>query len=170
MNFGGYFFVRLPPFLPVSSENDSSPTGGELMTDEQKNRISALRQDGFGYMTIAQATGLTKDNVKAFCRTHGLAGVKARSNARVTPEQEFCRQCGKPLQQTHGKKKVKFCSGTCRQLWWNTHPERVHRKAIYSFTCAHCGKSFTAYGNAKRKYCSHNCYIAARFKSGDSHD
>ena len=47
------------------------------------------------------------------------------------------------------------------------HPEAVKQKAVYTFTCQECGKEFTAYGNAKRKYCSHSCYIAARFKGGD---
>lgn len=140
------------------------------MTNEQRERIAAMRQDGYGYTTIAKAVGLTKDNIKAYCRSHGLAGIKAQSNARITPEQDFCLKCGKPLRQTPGRKKVKFCTSDCRQQWWNAHPEQVIQKAIYSFTCAHCGKLFTAYGNASRKYCCHNCYIADRFKGGESHD
>ena len=140
------------------------------MTNDQKERITAMRQDGYGYTTIAKAVGLTKDNVKAYCRTHALAGVKAQSNARITPDQNFCLFCGKPLSQIPGRKKVKFCSSDCRQQWWNTHPEQVKKKAIYSFTCAKCGKPFTTYGNSKRKYCCHTCYIAARFKVGEQHE
>lgn len=140
------------------------------MTNEQRERIAAMRQDGFGYTTIAKAVGLTKDSIKAFCRAHDLAGVKAQSNARITPDQSFCLCCGKPLRQTPGRKKVKFCSADCRQQWWNTHPEQVTRKAIYSFTCAYCGKVFTAYGNTRRKYCCHSCYVVARFKGGEPHD
>lgn len=64
----------------------------------------------------------------------------------------------------------KFCSDNCRTAWWNAHPEKVNRRAVYHFTCAHCGKPFTAYGNAKRKYCSHACYIADRYKGGDGHE
>ena len=45
------------------------------MTNEQKERITAMRHDGYGYTTIAKAVGLTKDNVKAYCRAHDLAGV-----------------------------------------------------------------------------------------------
>lgn len=56
------------------------------------------------------------------------------------------------------RKTVKFCCGKCRQVWWNTHPEQINKKALYSFTCVCCGKSFTAYGNSSRKYCSHDCY------------
>jgi len=140
------------------------------MTKEQGVRITELRKAGCGYATIAKATGLTKDNVKAYCRTHGLAGVKSKSNARVELGQGFCLSCGKPLVQVPRRKKAKFCSAACRQQWWNTHPEQVNKKAVYDFTCAYCGKAFTAYGNAGRKYCSHNCYISARFKGGERHE
>ena len=138
------------------------------MTNEQKEQITTLRQKGYGYMTIANAVGLSKDSVKAFCRNHQLAGVKAESNARVKLDEDVCLNCGKPVVQIPGRKIMKFCSSTCRQQWWNTHPEQVSRKAIYTFTCACCGKAFTAYGNASRKYCSHDCYIAARFKGGET--
>ncbi|MHB1154068.1 MAG: RNA polymerase subunit sigma-70 [Eubacteriales bacterium] len=140
------------------------------MTNEQRKQITAMRQDGFGYTTIAKAVGLSKDNIKAYCRTHDLAGIKAQDNTRITLEQDCCLKCGKPLSQTLGKKKVKFCSADCRQQWWNSHPEQVTQKAIYSFTCAYCGKLFTAYGNVRRKYCCHDCYIADRFGGGESHE
>ena len=67
------------------------------MTTEQRERIGSLRQEGYGYTAIAKAIGLTKDGVKAYCRAHGLAGVKARSNARVAPEQEFFAEVQEPL-------------------------------------------------------------------------
>ena len=140
------------------------------MTNEQRERISAMRQDGCGYTTIAKVVSLTKDSVKAYCRAHGMAGMKAQNNARIAVDSGFCLHCGKPLCQMPGKKKIKFCASDCRQLWWNSHPEQVSRKAIYAFTCACCGKPFTAYGNASRKYCCHNCYILARFKGGKPHD
>lgn len=140
------------------------------MTSEQRKRIAIMRQEGYGYATIAKTIGLTKDSVKSYCRTHDLAGVKAHSNTRIVANTGFCLQCGKSLYQTPGKKRVKFCSADCRQQWWNTHPERVVRKAIYPFVCSCCGNSFTAYGNTNRRYCCHNCYIVARFKGGKPHD
>ena len=30
-------------------------------------------------------------------------------------------------------------------------------------TCPSCGSTFYAYGNRNRKYCSHECYVEARF-------
>jgi endogenous inhibitor of DNA gyrase (YacG/DUF329 family) len=37
------------------------------------------------------------------------------------------------------------------------------------YTCPQCGKVFTSYGNKKRKYCSHNCYIKSRFWSEEEY-
>ena len=128
------------------------------MTNQQKEQITALRSQGYGYATIAKAVGLKKDTVVAFCRKMGMTGTKAADNRRIELDAGFCLQCGALLTQTPGRKRVKFCS------------EKVNRRAIYHFTCAHCGKPFTAYGNAKRKYCSHACYIADRYKGGDGHE
>ncbi len=47
------------------------------MTKEQKEQIRKLRDSGYGYATIADALGLTKNQVSAFCRREGLAGVVA---------------------------------------------------------------------------------------------
>lgn len=137
------------------------------MTSEQKQKIVSLREQDFGYATIADTLGLTKNQVSAFCRRNDLTGK--RGSGDKAPNMDCCRCCGKPLTQIPGRKPVKFCSKTCRVSWWNSHPYMVNKKALYSFTCACCGKTFTAYGNAHRKYCSHACYIAARF-GGDRHD
>jgi len=137
----------------------------ESMTSEQRMKITDMRNRGYGYMAIANAVGLSKDSVKAFCRSHGLAGVKADNAATEPPivDNTCCLNCGAPLTHLPGTKRKKFCSPVCRQAWWNTHPEEVKRKAIYQYICPSCGKPFTAYGNAGRKYCSHACYIAYRY-------
>ena len=44
------------------------------MTNEQRMKITNLRHQGYGYTAIANAVGLSKDSVKAYCRNHGLAG------------------------------------------------------------------------------------------------
>lgn len=121
------------------------------MTHQQKEQITALRSQGYGYATIAKAIGLKKDTVVAFCRKVGLTGTKAADNSRIELDAGFCPQCGALLTQTPGRKRVKFCSDNCRTAWWNAHPEKVNRKAVYHFTCAHCGKPFTAYGNTKKE-------------------
>lgn len=137
------------------------------MTNQQKEQIATLRSHGFGYATIAKAVNLKKGTVVAYCRKIGLTGTKAADNRRIDMYTDFCLQCGAFLAQTPGRKRIKFCCDKCRISWWNSHPEKVNRKAVYNFTCANCGKLFTAYGNSGRKYCSHACYIADRFKGSD---
>lgn len=109
------------------------------MTNEQKYKIAELRQSGYGYANIADALGLTKNQVSAYCRRAGLTGTKAAVGTTDVPASNCCRNCGKPLMQVAGRKPVKFCSEACRIHWWNTHPDAVDKKAFYDFTCACCG-------------------------------
>ena len=102
------------------------------MTNQQKDQITALRSQRFGYATIAKAVGLKKDTVVAYCRKIGLTGTKATDNSRIDLDADFCLQCGALLTQTPGRKRIKFCSDKCRVTWWNSHPERVNRKAVYA--------------------------------------
>ena len=70
------------------------------MTHQQKEQITALRSQGYGYATIAKAIGLKKDTVVAFCRKVGLTGTKAADNSRIELDTGFCPQCGALLTQT----------------------------------------------------------------------
>ena len=97
-------------------------------------------------------------------RRNNLTGVASKEPVVV------CRNCGRPLPQYPKRKQRKFCSEACRRAWWKLHPELIHKAAFYPATCAHCGQEFQSYGNRKRKYCSHACYIAARFQKGGTHD
>lgn len=137
------------------------------MTNEQKLQIKQLRESGFGYTAIAESLSLTKFQVSSYCYRNDLGGRKSDTHATERPDNDYCRCCGKVLTQVPKQKRFKFCSKECRVKWWNSHPEKVYRRAFYNFTCAHCGKEFTAYGNANRKFCSHSCYIAERFKGGN---
>ncbi len=74
-----------------------------------------------------------------------------------------CKNCDKEIFQEPHMKKKKFCCDKCRNLWWNSHLDQVNRKAIYHFTCPQCSTEFEVYGNSRRKYCCHECYIKARF-------
>lgn len=135
------------------------------MTEEQKNRIIRYRGSGLGYGAIAKEIGEKKDAVVAFCRRNGLTGNMA---GQPDAAADRCRECGAVLVQEEGMKTRVFCSKECRKKWWKEHPEMLDKKAVYSYVCAGCGQPFTAYGNSKRKYCSHACYIKARFKGGGS--
>lgn len=137
------------------------------MTEGQKKEIKRLRESGAGYTAIAGKMGIPKETVRSFCRRNGLAGGAAKGRPEEGLAQDgVCRECGKPLQQKAGVKRRAFCSRECREKWWHSHPGEVRQRAVYSFTCSGCGQPFTAYGNAGRKYCSHECYIRTRFKGG----
>lgn len=134
------------------------------MTGEQRTAIAGYRGIGYGYKKISQLIGVSENTIKTYCKRNGLGGVAAP--ARSAEEGSVCKCCGKPIVQMPGRKARKFCSDKCRNRWWNTHLELVNRKAIYEFVCPACGKPFTVYGNAHRKYCSHECYIEDRFGGG----
>ena len=133
------------------------------MTEKEKAAVAEYRRSGCGYKKISQLTGVNENTVKTWCRRNGLTGVAANTS------EDTCKCCGAPIEQTPKKKKRVFCSDRCRNKWWNSHLDLVKRRAHYEFTCASCGKTFTVYGNANRKYCSHNCYIEDRF-GGTRHD
>ena len=136
------------------------------MTGEERTTIIGYRKDGYGYKKISQLTGISENTIKTFCKRNGLGN----SVADIAPPngETICKCCGAHITQFPGRKSKKFCSDSCRNRWWNAHLDMVKRKAVYEFTCPACGKSFTAYGNAHRKYCCHACYIADRF--GGRHD
>ena len=124
------------------------------MTAEQREQIIIMLNQGHGYKKIAAVLGISQNTVKS-C-------MKKLKNSPQN-ETDFCKACGKKIDQIEGRKRIIFCCRECRQKWWNSHLDQVQQKAIYSFTCAHCGKEFTAYGNDHRKYCSRQCYINERF-------
>ena len=135
------------------------------MTKDEKNSIARMRKDGCSYSQIARELGLNENTVKTFCRRKGLTGTAVEMSEPVIPgvTEKPCCQCGKPVIQYPGRKEKKFCSDACRNRWWNSHIGQVRRKAMYEYTCPSCGSTFYAYGNRNRKYCSHECYIEARF-------
>ena len=136
------------------------------MTTEQREKIYDMRRKGYGYKTIAAAVGLSKDTVKSYCQRNNL-GEQFIRNIYVQ-DKNSCPQCGGPVGQSSGTKPKRFCSSRCRLRWWHDHPELMKRATFYDFRCANCGKVFSAYGNKNRKYCSRDCYFAARFGKGGS--
>lgn len=134
------------------------------MTNEEKKLICAMRRDGMGYDAIASELGLTKDQVSSFCRRCGLAGRMKG----ISAQQGRCVNCGQEIKQEQGRKKRRFCCVACRLEWWNANLHLVKRRAVYDFVCPCCGGAFTAYGDSRRKYCSHACYIRHRFGSGNA--
>jgi len=131
------------------------------MDDLQKQKIRNLRHQKQSYTEIASALGLPLNTIKSYCQRNGLGG-----NQIIEPSKAgaFCRNCGATLVQVPGRKRRRFCSTDCRVVWWKQNPDQLQQKATYHFTCPGCGTEFSAYGNANRKYCTHACYVAARFQ------
>lgn len=137
------------------------------MTDNQKAQIIKLRTAGNSYGKIAQALGISLNTVKSFCRRNAITETKVDKLSPVTTgEITYCDNCGKAIHQIAKQKRKRFCCDKCRNAWWNRHLDQVKRQAVYDFKCPHCGKEFHIYGDKRRKYCSHTCYIADRFKGG----
>ena len=141
------------------------------MTNNQKEQIIRLRAAGHGYRIIAQQIGIPVSTVKSFCRRKNInADTAAKLAVKIPTETTHCVNCGCEIHQVPKQKRKKFCTDECRQAWWNNHLDQVNRKAYYTLTCRPCGKVFQVYGDRSRRYCSHECYIAARFQGGDSHE
>ncbi len=130
------------------------------MTDNQKRQILILRNAGYGYSRIASKLGISQNTVKSYCRRNNIT-----ETGKVRATESTCLQCGAPIKQNEKRKEKKFCSDKCRMLWWNSHRSEVSHSS--TFVCKNCQKEFKAYG--ARKYCSHSCYIHARF-GGECHE
>ena len=132
------------------------------MTNGEKMLITQQRQRGLGHAEIARKLGLSVNTVKSFCQRNGLKPIfKSTGTGNDT-----CRQCGSTLEHTPGRKKKQFCSDDCRLRWWHDHRDmsRTAKRA----KCAACGKEFMT--DRVQKYCSHACYIAARFGGVHGHE
>ena len=134
------------------------------MTNQEKEQITALRSQGYGYKKIGQLMGLSVNTVKTYCKRNALGGTVANQPGST---EKVCKCCGATLVQTPGRKRKIFCSAACRTKWWNAHPELVKHRGDHQVICGHCGQAFSVSKNSARKYCSHGCYIADRFHGGE---
>jgi endogenous inhibitor of DNA gyrase (YacG/DUF329 family) len=138
------------------------------LTGDEKEKIKELRLKGIGYKGIASILGLSRDSVRGFCKRNGLDGsscVVALNVEEKLKRNLLCACCGKPIKQKYQGRTRRFCSDECRRKWWNENQDKRNKSevATYKYICPHCGRGFSAYGNKKRKYCSHDCYIKDRF-------
>ena len=127
---------------------------GGKMTKEQKDFILKSRAAGRMYSEIAETLKISPYTVKSVCmRNKQTLQRKSESAASV------CKQCGAPLEHVPHHKSKKFCSDKCRLSWWHAHRGEVKSASVH--ICLSCGITFS--GDATRKYCSHGCYIKARY-------
>ena len=130
------------------------------MTEEQVKQIKTLREQGFGYIRIGAALGVSSNTISAYCRRHGIkAGEVLRGKAEKISGQ-YCQCCGAPVEQKPHRKEKKFCSDKCRMKWWSAHKNMVKRHR-HRLICQNCGREFESYADAK--FCSRACYFERRW-------
>ena len=132
------------------------------MTARQKEQISTMRLRGDSHAAIADALGLSRNTVKSFC----LRNLRPEPlEVKAAPVKSgICAQCGMAFVLCPGHRQRRFCSDQCRMTWWNAHRDLLNSKGLLEHTCACCGKHFMGYERQRRKFCSHACYIAYRYK------
>ena len=134
------------------------------MNQEQKKLIARLRSAGLSYGKIAATVGLSVNTVKSYCFRNPQGEASSEPVAPVRTGR--CPQCNAILEQTPGHRQKRFCSSTCRRLWWAAHPEQMVQRKLLTVECRHCGKSFEKYGSRPRQFCSRQCYLAHRYGQG----
>ena len=139
------------------------------MTESEKQQIAQMRKNGVSYSMIASSLSLPIGTVKAFCSRNPLEKIAALPVQPAVSEEPaiMCEQCGSALKNTPGHRQKKFCSATCRQRYWRSHIDCKKQSSVVRYTCAQCGKAFSDHRGHQRKYCSHICYIAARYRKDD---
>jgi hypothetical protein len=138
------------------------------LIENNREQIIEMRLHGVGYKKIASTIGISRDKIKNFCKQAHISGDPelVKQNYNVAKDLNcICSMCGVPIKQKCKGVVRKFCSDSCRYRWWQFNAEKKNRRdtAFYNFTCTYCKKEFTVYGNNKRKYCSHDCYVKDRF-------
>jgi IS30 family transposase len=137
------------------------------MTDNQKTQIRTLRMRGLGYIKIAQVLGISENTVKSFCRRNNLSSkFVQKENVLINDDISFCRKCNTEIHQIKGRKPRTFCCDECRKLYWKENQDKIIRKTAKKLVCPICSKDFYDYTRNNRKYCSHTCYIKARYQGG----
>ena len=86
------------------------------MTDKEKQQIKALRESGESYAQISKMMDLPINSIKTYCRRNNLTSIDVEKEDKTST----CVECGKPIEQTPGRKKKKFCSDKCRNQRWNS--------------------------------------------------
>ena len=135
---------------------------GVFMTVAEKNYIIRYRQMGKSCTEIARALGLSVNTVKSFCQRNGIAPIEQATGA--SPGETLCLCCGEKIKFQPHRKPKRFCSDACRLHWWHAH--RDMEKSAVDRRCLSCGRAFRS--SREQKYCSHACYIEARF-GGSTH-
>ncbi len=126
---------------------------------EIKEQIYDLRSKGYGAKKISKELGVSLNTVKSILRRVASENTEAA----------LCKNCGIGIENSSSHKKV-FCCDKCRNEWWNKRRKNIEKASDKKRVCACCGKEFVSYSHKDQRYCSHECYIRARYKSKAAED
>ena len=135
------------------------------MTERERIQILKRRSQGQSMEAIASSLGLNRNTVKSYCKREGITPIldpDQKTNTTASPATGYCESCHKPIEHIPKQKPKRFCSDQCRYRWWGGHRKEHSTHKAKEHLCAYCKASF--HSPAKRKYCSHPCYIKARFR------
>ena len=122
------------------------------MTEQQKKDILRFRDAGMSYRQISERTGISVSSIKTM--------VFRQKQTPARDQGIRCKWCGKIVPQPDTARVRHFCNRRCYVRWWQSTAE--HPRTVYDKECAYCGKPFQSISNKKQKYCSADCYHAAR--------
>lgn len=133
------------------------------MTEAEKSLLVKYRQQGKGCAEIARLLNVSANTVKSYMQRNRVV-VDAAPAVPVAPvrpriQKGCCKQCGITLTQAEHSREKQFCSDKCRLQWWHEH--RGSSKRAVEHICPECNRVFST--DRTQKYCSHECYILARF-------
>ena len=133
------------------------------MTEAEKTRLVQYREQGKGCAEIARLMNLSVNTVKSFLRRNKVHIDSVQITLPLPAKKDMhtgrCRQCGIAISQSEHSREKLFCSDKCRLQWWHEH--RGDSKRAVERICPECSKVFST--DRTQKYCSHECYILARF-------
>ena len=125
-----------------------------MLTEFEKEKIELMREFGLRYDEIAKRLGVTKNQVRYYCKKIGcLLRVDEMPNKR-------CAYCRKKITADRYVPNKKFCNRSCRKKY-------VIQSRGYSYEwvwckCQYCGKDFQGWDY--RKFCSRVCAQLSREK------
>lgn len=121
-----------------------------------KNEVVGMKNQGLSYREIAKKLSTPLGTIKTI--------VSRASNTKkvisIRKENPCCKNCGKKLLLSQGKRKRCFCSDKCRTEYWLKNQKKRN--------CKCCGVLFVPKSKKSQCFCSWKCYI--KFRKGGMGD
>ncbi|MGV9196423.1 hypothetical protein ACTOVL_04350 [Arcanobacterium canis] len=128
------------------------------LTEQQKRTATILRENALTMPNIAERLNAEPAEIKRYLYRSNIQPL-----VEEPPFSNWCSWCGKGFMPPKQYPKKRFCSDAHRLAWWAANRSAINGRTQEELTCLNCGKPFTAFACAGRKYCDHGCYIQHRY-------